>query len=666
MPSVAPTHPAMLAATGVALAAVLASVTFILFETDFWQHLLVGKVIWQMGRVPTTQLWSWPSYGDPEVNSAWLFRALIWGCWSLGGVWGLFAWRWVMTLAAFGLLWATARRMGAGGFAALLIPVACALAYRSRSQIRPETLAAVYLALELWILETRRNGGRDRTAWIPVIALAWANTHLSYFLGFILLGIHWVAAQLAGWRRGRRGTGADPRPGRLLVVGLAAFAVSFLNPFGWRALWQPFDFALHWRNDPMFKAIGELQHLPLAALGWNGVAFVVILWPLLIAWRARRRGWDLVEAPSFLVFASFAWSSVRFLGYLSLVSLPYLARDLDAWVATRPWPGWSAPPWRRAALASIACVALVLPAWSIRATRFGVGIDTRYVPERACEFMAVEGIRGRGFNHFHFGGYMLWRFWPERSRLPFATIHPEALRREDRIGYEAARTGTAGWRALDGRHHFDYALLYRRQLGGDRLLDVLDADSGWALVFLDDVAALFVRRDGPLAAVADRFAYRAAPAGRSAIAALGRVCGRDPGLRARAEAELARQAAGSPHNAMASSVLANLEMMDGRLDEAETRLRHALEVDPELPRGHERLGMIALAAGRPRDAAQELERALGDRPITPGLHVALGRALRQLGRLPQAREQYRAELRRDPGYAEAIDSLRALESVTGR
>ncbi len=666
VPPPAFTHPAMLAATLVVFAGVLVSVTYPLFETDFWQHLLVGKAIWQLGRVPTTQLWSWPSYGDPEVNSAWLFRALIWKCWAAGGIWGLFAWRWTVTLAAFGFLWATARRMGARGFAALVIPVACALAYRSRSQIRPETLAAVYLALELWILETRRHGGPDRTVWIPVIALAWANTHLSYFIGFILLGIHWSAAQAAAWRRRGRAAGAEPRPGRLLLIGLAALAASFLNPFGWRALWQPFDFALHWRSEPMFSAIGELQHLPLAALRWSGVAFVLILWPVLILWRARRRGWDLVEALSFLVFGAFAVSSVRFLGYVSLVSLPYLARDLDAWAASVQWPAWSAPPWRRATLAAAACVALGLPPWSARGTGFAVGIDMRFVPERACDFIAAEGIHGRGFNHFHFGGYMLWRFWPDRGRLPFATIHPEALRREDRLGYEHARSDPGGWRALDRRHRFDYALLYRRQLGGDRLLDSVDADTSWALVFLDDVAAVFVRNDGPLAPVAGRLAYQVAPAGRGAIGALGRACERDTVLRARAEAELARQSAGSPNDAMASSVLATLELMDGRLGDAEARLRHALVVDPELPRAHERLGMIALAAGHPADAVRELRIALTDRPVSQGVHFALGRAFRLSGQPEKAREQYQAELRLDPGHAEAIDSLRALGAGSTR
>jgi tetratricopeptide (TPR) repeat protein len=257
---------------------------------------------------------------------------------------------------------------------------------------------------------------------------------------------------------------------------------------------------------------------------------------------------------------------------------------------------------------------------------------------------------------------MLWRFWPERERLPFATIHPEALRRQDRLAYETARTDPAGWPALDGRYRFDYALLYRRQIGGDLLLDALDTDPAWALVFLDDVGAVYVRRDGPLAAIADSFAYVAAPGGKSAIGALGRACDRDTALRDLALADLARQANASPYNAMANSVRGTLLLMGGRLDEAEIRLREALAADPDLPRAHERLGMIALADGRPRDAVRELERALDERPVPGGLHFNLGRAWQRLGEPAKARAQYRAELARDAGHPGALDSLRALQS----
>jgi hypothetical protein len=675
----------MIAALALAFAGVLASVTYRLFETDVWQHLLVGRAIWTLGAVPVTQQWSWQNLGEPEMNSAWLFRALVWKAWSWGSVWGLQIWRWVTTLAAFALLWATARRLGARGFAALLALIACALVYRLRSQIRPETLVAIYLAATLWILETRRQGGPDRTAFLPVVALLWANTHLSWFLGMALLGIHWLDEQIAAWRRAPRPGGAPPRPHRLLLVALACFAVSFANPFGARGLWQPFDFALHWRNEPMFAAIGELQRLPAAALLWNGVGAVLLLWPLLMLWRAlpRRRapvpsrggraadgagsGVDVVEILTFVLFAAFAWSSLRFLGYVALVAVPYLARDLDAFAASWRWPAWTAPAWRRAALTTIAGLALGLPAWSAPGTGIGVGLEERHVPVRAADFMAEHGVRGRGFNHFHFGGYLLYRFWPERDRLPFATIHPEALRREDRLGYEAARTDPGGWAALEARHRFDYAVLYRKQLGGDVLLDVLDADSAWALVFLDDVAALYVRRSGPLAGIAKRFAYSTVPAGRRGIGALGRAAQADGALRARAAAELRRQIAASPWNAMASSVLATFALMEGRRDEAAGLLRAALAVDPALPRAHERLGMIALEAGRPADAVRELERELtlaAGAPAT-GLRYQLGRAYQALGDEARARAHFRAELRRDPGFAPAREALRALDARRG-
>ena len=39
------------------------------------------------------------------------------------------------------------------------------------------------------------------------------------------------------------------------------------------------------------------------------------------------------------------------------------------------------------------------------------------------------------------------------------------------------------------------------------MVEHLDGDSAFALVFMDDAAALYVRRDGPLATVAERLEY---------------------------------------------------------------------------------------------------------------------------------------------------------------
>src|SRR5262249_36388857 len=150
-------HPAWILASLVAAGCVVLSVSAWIYDTDFWHHLLVGKVIWQTHAIPTLNLWTWPAYGKPDANNAWLFRALVWPLWSAGGVTGLFVWRWLSTLAVFGVAWAAARRMGARGFTPLIVLVACSLVYRQRTQLRPETLVSVLMALQIWLLESRRT-----------------------------------------------------------------------------------------------------------------------------------------------------------------------------------------------------------------------------------------------------------------------------------------------------------------------------------------------------------------------------------------------------------------------------------------------------------------------------------------------------------------------------
>src|SRR5439155_12278110 len=122
-----------------------------------------------------------------------------------------------------------------------------ALLYRQRSQARPETLVAVLLALEIWILEARRAGGRDRSWWLVPIACAWANVHISYYIGLFVIGIY-ALGDLAGPRRDAAPGSAPGARGRLWLVLLAGIAASFVNPFGWRALWQPFEYFLYWRH----------------------------------------------------------------------------------------------------------------------------------------------------------------------------------------------------------------------------------------------------------------------------------------------------------------------------------------------------------------------------------------------------------------------------------
>src|SRR5262249_24393025 len=150
---------------------------------------------------------------------------------------GLYVWRWLTTLVAFSLVWMTTRRMGARGFVPLLALVWGALIYRGRSQVRPETLAPVLVALTVWLLELRRArvragvafGWCDPIFWLVPVVWIWVTAPLSWFLAFVLLGVHALDLMMVPGRR--------PPPlatlKRLVLTASAMLAVALLNPFGW-------------------------------------------------------------------------------------------------------------------------------------------------------------------------------------------------------------------------------------------------------------------------------------------------------------------------------------------------------------------------------------------------------------------------------------------------
>jgi hypothetical protein len=511
-------------------------------DYDFWQHLLVGKVVWQTHAPPTTHLWTWPGQGRPDLDSSWGFEALLYAFHAAGGVLGLFVWRWWTALAAFGLALLAARRLGARGFSAVAVCMLAAVAARDRMEPRPETLAAVLLGTFVWILERRRQGGGDATWALPLLSLVWANCHISAFLGPLLVGLH---AAWGSWEaRGR----SDVRPRRLWLVLFACVAAWFLNPFGARAVWEPFAFALEGRQHLVYRTIRELQPVSLGERWRELIPAALLLWPALHLGRALRGRWDPLEAALLVAFSALGWSSVRFVGTYAVVMAPYAARAacelLGSWRGSARWLSGR----RGAVAAGTACVAMTLPTLTIRDPALGIGVMPRVQFPATCDFIERHDVRGRMFNHFEMGGYLLWRLWP--ARLPFTDIH-QAGRPEDLADYVMALFREDAWRRLDDRYRFDHVVLMREG-ASDSLMTFLERSGAWALAQADDEGALYLRRSARFDSLIAASAYRELRLSPAGWADLRARAAADTALRDRVRAELERLAGSSPRNARAA------------------------------------------------------------------------------------------------------------------
>ena len=108
-------------------------------------------------------------------------------------------------------------------------------------------------------------------------------------------------------------------------------------------------------------------------------------------------------------------------------------------------------------------------------------------PVDAADWIQENDLKGNGFNHFPWGGYLLYRFWPDR--LVFidgqTDFYGEELTRE----YEEVITVGESWETVLYKYEVEWALIP----AGSDLAEVLTYDSTWSLVYFDQTAVIFTR-----------------------------------------------------------------------------------------------------------------------------------------------------------------------------
>ena len=170
-------------------------------------------------------------------------------------------------------------------------------------------------------IEQRFRQKDSRVVWmIPALFCLWVNTHGSWLIGLILFSI--ITA--AGFARGSWGAvSAEPwtasQRKKLLLVWVASVAALFVNPFGSRLVFYPFDLAF--RQKLNIEHVAEWISVNFHDL--RGKLVLVLLLVLVISALLRSCRWTLAELGllAFALYSGLTYS--RFL-FLLGIPIPYL------------------------------------------------------------------------------------------------------------------------------------------------------------------------------------------------------------------------------------------------------------------------------------------------------------------------------------------------------
>jgi tetratricopeptide (TPR) repeat protein len=230
---------------------------FPLKDTDIYWHLRTGDLIRQTGTVPRTDIFTFTSEGRPWIDLHWLFQIAVSWVHEHGGVVALNLGKCTVTCLAMVFL-LTARRREWPIWVMVLAWLPAVLVLGGRMYVRPETLTLLYLSIFLAIT-TRWDQYPGLALLLPLVQIAWVNSHGLFVLGPIIVGFGLVDAAVRGVTVAR-----DRRRWwrTILAASVATAGACLINPYGIAGALYPLELAGTMSNPIFRENIAEL--MPIA------------------------------------------------------------------------------------------------------------------------------------------------------------------------------------------------------------------------------------------------------------------------------------------------------------------------------------------------------------------------------------------------------------------
>lgn len=447
-------------------------------DPDLFWHLRGGDDIWAAGRPVLADTWNYLFHGKVWVNQQWLTELLMSRAFAAGGFWGLMALRTAVALGTVALLLgALAHRPAVARYLSAAVFVGLNAKF---FLFRTHTFSFLMMAGVLFVLERKR--GWHRFLWLCGLFALWANLHAFFGLGLLVAGCYHL---VEWWRTGRRFTPVALAP--LASVPLFA-AASLFNPFGWR-VWETALQTLGHNESYLVTEWWPVWRYSFWA-NWNFYLLVAGLL-LLCLLKPKSISWPSLVAAALLAFMGAR--SVRLTSVMTLPAMPLLASLLAGFFLEEEGSAESIPrPWKALVTSALLGLAALGLTW-ILSNPISVPSEVKRedYPVGAVNYMKANGLTGKIFNEFDWGGYLVWAlpgcqtFIDGRTGvLLFPWGHMTAWRQ--------TVDAEPGWRAHLEDGHPDFALLY----ADDIVTPQFAADPGWRPLYQDHLCVLFGREKG--------------------------------------------------------------------------------------------------------------------------------------------------------------------------
>ncbi len=458
------------------------------WDPDLGYHLKGGQWIIQNHRVPTTDTYTYTVPDHEYLDMHWLYQVLVYLLYLSGGYSLISFINIILILIAFGIAWIRLQQTQCPLWISSILLAWAIFACEFRFHIRPEIVTWSLTGTVLWVLDERRARGRNFLWMLLIIHLLWVDIEGLFPLGWIVIGIYLVSGLIHNRR--------FDIP--MAYYGLGSVAITFINPYGIRAVLHPLTLLNTLQNKVFTKNINELLS-PWA--GYNpGVAqdpfltykcFAVFLFLLILFSLKHLKTHDLIVS---VFFFGLSFSNSRNIPLFMLVCIPTAGsywKNLD-WPPLRKFQNQylSSPVTALIITLFLLGLASRIPTNSFyfgenRQEHFGFGIDEERLPVHAAEFLVQNRLEGRIINELGCGDWLDWR----GTQKVFIDGRSEVIGPDLFLQYADSRQGENILHLAD-RYQGDIIFFTLPH----QWASAFQKSAEWRAVYLDGTAAVYLRR----------------------------------------------------------------------------------------------------------------------------------------------------------------------------
>lgn len=459
-----------------------------LFSTDVWWHLRTGLWMLQNHAFPRTGLFS--QYPElPWIASSWGYEVLLASAYQLFGLRAIPILLMGLKVALAVVTFLLARMGRADVWTAVLLSAIAQYLIPGLQPV-PSVLSILFFGVQLLVLvQSRRSGELGSLLWLPPLFFVWANLHIQFVGGLLLLVLFLVALIL---EQGLRSSGVAWLSDRILPLPLAKVgAISGLSVLCTLAT----PYTIHLFPDVvrgLYSRASFQYGVEMRSMSFRRPQEFVLMLLVMAAFFAlgRRRSLEVFELLALVAGTVIAFRIQRdaWLALLPAVAvlndgfcLEEVSREARSFA-----PRWEKPVAGLLTMTIVVAAALHLPDRPTLMKR----INQKF-PVKACDFIISNHLPQPLFNTYSWGGFLTW-YLPD---------YPVAI--DGRVDLYGDEVIDSYFQVISGKERLDSntslasarTLLLERQSGmADALIRLPVLNSQYRKLYSDDLAAVFVRQ----------------------------------------------------------------------------------------------------------------------------------------------------------------------------